>query len=202
MRKKSLAFAFSVALMVGVIGIGISLFGNGASSTEAAADPQIVVALRGTANAVPEGNGFCFPGLDLVDLKTNQVIGTATDCLSDIAFSPVSGGMSLTGTTTFNFRQGSLTSHGRTTVQPILDLAGEPLIDLVAPNGVDNQDGFTHTTGAPAPAGNNILAGSGTRAFKNATGTVRLSGLVDLRSFLLTAGTPITFDCIFVIDLD
>ena len=42
---------------------------------------------------------FCFD-VDLIDLKNNKVIGTATDCLSNIT--PVGDGVSAVGTTYFH----------------------------------------------------------------------------------------------------
>ena len=191
MRRKAISVVFSVALLVGLIGVGVSVFGITPGNAEAAADPQMVVALVGTDTATSttlpdfgDGNGeldaLCFT-VDLVDVSTNQVIGDATDCLSNISGDPVVG-MALTGTTIFNFPQGQLVSRGSTTVQPILHPSP--------------QDGFTHVTGAPAPSsGSNII--DGTKAFKNADGTVRLSGLVNLEN--LGSG-EITFDCVFVIN--
>ena len=121
----------------------------------------------------------CFD-VELYDMSTGFQIGTATDCLADIAEEP--GGLKLVGTTYFKFTGGAtLVSRGNTTVTPVLH--GSP--------------GFTHITGAGAD-GNGIL--SGTNQYKNASGSVRLSGLVNL-SKLDTDG-QITFDCIFVINLD
>ena len=192
--KKILGLTFSVSLLAGLIGIGFTLIGSNANSSDAAADQQMVVALVGTdiATAVTlpdfdDGNGaleaLCFT-VDVVDVKTNKVIGEALDCLSNIDSVTDDPGIKLTGTTIFNFPQGQLVSRGLTTVQPILHGA----------------NGFTHTTGAPAPlVGSNII--DGTKAFKNASGTVRLSGLVNLASFT-GEGTPATFDCVFVVNLD
>ena len=185
----------------GFTGVGVAYGDDDSDSdsdddSEAAADPQMVVALVGTdiATAVTlpdfgDGNGelaaLCFT-IDLVDVKTNKVIGEADDCLSNIDADTDAPGIKLTGTTIFNFPQGQLVSRGLTTVQPILHGA----------------NGFTHTTGAPAPlVGSNSNIIDGTKAFKNASGTVRLSGLVNLASFA-GEGTPATFDCVFVVNLD
>ena len=73
-------------------------------------------------------------------------------------------------------------SLARTTVQPVTH--GSP--------------GITHITGAiPGPDSQDIL--HGTKRFAGATGRVRLSGAVDLS---LSAEDVVTFDCLFVIDLD
>lgn len=145
--------------------------------------------LKGTATAysaeIPaiEGTGTttanCFD-VALHDMSTGLQVGTATDCLADTV--EELGGVKLVGTTIFNFTGGAtIVSRGKTTVMPVLH--GSP--------------GFTHVTGAGAD-GNGIL--SGTNQYANASGNVRLSGLVNL-SKLATDG-QITFDCIFVINLD
>jgi hypothetical protein len=127
-------------------------------------------------------SALCFDGT-LIDLATGVVIGTATDCLADIVPDP-GGGMSLVGTTIFNLPGGTITSRGLTTVQPILTPpAGTPA---------------THVTGAVPNAGANSIIG-GTGRFAGATGSVRLSGAVNLSNL---GNGQIVFDCLFVIDLD
>jgi hypothetical protein len=129
-----------------------------------------------------EDEATCF-NVDLIDVSTNEVIGDATDCLSNIT--PDGDGLTIVGTTTFNFPQGQLVAHGLTTVQPLLHGA----------------EGFTHSTGAPPPLNgeSNILSGTGEFADAAGSGTVRLSGLVDM-SRLGDEGI-LRFDCLFVIDL-
>lgn len=149
-------------------------------------DKNLVVALRGTAVAqqrtipqTPQGSttANCFD-LALVDVAKNEVIGTATDCLSDF------GPDAITGTTIFHFREGTLTTRGRTTVQPISSSA------LPSPS--------THITGSiPVPNTNQVLSGTG--KFRDKSATVRLSGAVNLMR--LASHNEITFDCLFVIDL-
>ena len=128
---------------------------------------------------------ICFD-VDLVNMKNQQIIGTATDCLSNIT--PVGTGLALVGTSIFNLPSGSLMTRGKTTVQPALQ-------EIVTPDG----QMITHITGASG-TGNAILGGTG--RFKNATGTARLSGMVDLSNFFGNVGDPMAFDCLFVIDLD
>jgi len=150
---------------------------------------NIVVRLAGTAQAY-DGNGLfnefglepldalCFD-VDLIDAKTGNVIGSASDCLSSIT---APSGIMLTGTTFFFFPGGTLVSQGLTTVQPVLH--GSP--------------DFTHITGAiPSPNGNDVIYGDG--KFKNANGPVRLSGAVNLD--LLGSDGIIKFDCVFIIDI-
>ncbi|MFC1712318.1 hypothetical protein ACFL6S_01550 [Candidatus Poribacteria bacterium] len=163
------------------------------------AGQDLVVQLKGTADAelrdfpdgIPntpggESNGLCFD-IDLIDLKTGKVVGTATDCLSEITPVGAEGGVKLIGTTIFRFKNGMIVSRGATTVQPVTT-------DPPTPTPV------THITGAiPVPGTNSIL--HGTKRYSKATGSVRLSGSVDMSSFA-GEGTPITFDCLFVIDFD
>lgn len=128
---------------------------------------------------------ICF-NVDLLNAKNGQQIGTATDCLSNIT--DVGAGKALVGTTYFNLPQGTLVTRGTTTVQPVTQ-------------GITTASGqlITHVTGA-AGTDNAILRG--TKRFKNSTGTVRLSGMVDMSQFFGALGEPIAFDCLFVIILD
>jgi len=160
---------------------------------------NIVVVLKGTATADVSGGHFyqlgldeelaelggatCFD-MDLVDARTGWVIGTGADCLSLVTPSKTDSGMSLTATTFFYFPGGTLVSQGLVTVQPVLT------------NKTENPQ-FTHVTGAaPLPSEKNVIYGD--RRFRKATGSVRLSGLVNLSQF--NAGV-IDFDCVFIIDI-
>ena len=165
------------------------LFANWANA--AGVGNNLVVRLVGFDQAY-DGNGLfeefglepldalCFD-LDLVDVKTGNTIGSASDCLSDIGGSP-SDGLMLTGTTFFFFPGGNLITQGLTTVQPVLHGSAD----------------FTHITGAiPTPSEEGVIYGDG--KFKNASGPVRLSGAVNLD--LLVSDGLITFDCVFIIDI-
>jgi len=150
-----------------------------------------VVQIKGTAvgemREVPDIDGDgkpdkanCFD-VDLIDPTTNLVIGTATDCLSKVT--PVGDGLALIGTTYFNFKEGTLVVRGKTSVQPKTH-GSEP---------------STHITGGiPSPGANNVLYGTG--IFEGATGSVRLSGAVNMSKFKDKG--EISFDCIFIITLD
>ena len=149
-----------------------------------------VVQIRGTdigeMRMVPDIDGDgkddeanCFD-VELVDLVTNKVIGTATDCLANVTM--VGDGIALIGTTYFNFEEGTIVSRGRTTVQPV----------------THDYKGITHISGASPSGENDILNGTG--IFEGATGSVRLSGLVDMSKAM--SENKMTFDCIFVITLD
>lgn len=155
------------------------------------AKPNLAVGLRGTSLGVPDlvpdidGDGqddpaMCFD-LDLVDLKSGRTIGSATDCLSNIT--PVGDGLALVGTTYFHFPEGVLVTRGLTSVQPTT--IGSP--------------DFTHITGGiPVHDENSVLMGTG--RFHKASGAARLSGAVNLSA--LDSDGLITFDCIFIIDLE
>lgn len=137
-----------------------------------------------------DGDGLDDPAIcfdvDLVDMKNQQFIGTATDCLSNIT--PAGAGVKLVGTSYFHTPFGDLVTRGNTSVQAVFHPTATP----------DGQN-MTHITGA-AGTGNAII--DGTRRFDGATGTVRLSGMVDMTNFDGNVGDPIAFNCLFIIDLD
>lgn len=136
-----------------------------------------------------DGDGIDDPAIcfdvDLVNAKNQQLIGTGTDCLSDIT--PTGTGLALVGTTFFHLPEGDLVVRGKTTVQPVFQ-------PIVTPGGQN----ITHTTGA-AGIGDAVIAGTG--RFAGAVATARLSGMVDLSGFTGNVGDPISFDCLFVVDL-
>ncbi|UCD69049.1 MAG: hypothetical protein JSW48_02850, partial [Betaproteobacteria bacterium] len=122
----------------------------------------------------PKG-ALCYD-VDLVNVRNGKIIGSATDCLTDIDAESGAPGVALTGTTFFFFRGGTVVTRGLTTVQPVLH--GSP--------------DFTHITGAiPQEGDNNVIYGD--RKFKHVRGTARLSGAVNLVNF----PDEITFDCAF-----
>ncbi|GAA0700663.1 hypothetical protein GCM10009104_32120 [Marinobacterium maritimum] len=131
-----------------------------------------------------DDDAICFD-VELVNGKNRQIVGTATDCLSNIE--PSGSGVRLVGTTFFHMPQGTLITRGYTSVKPV----GHP---TTTPSGQP----VTHVTGASSDQ-NAILGGTG--VFANREGTVRLSGMVDMTNFTGDEGTPIAFDCLFIIDL-
>jgi hypothetical protein len=178
--------------------ISMSLLGVAFSTSarDVGGGKHFVLNLVGTGpmyeDTVPDIDGdfnpdpaICFD-TDLYNGKNRQLIGTATDCLSNIM--PSGLGVKLVGTTFFHMPQGTLVTRGSTTVQPV----GWP---TVTPSGQT----ITHITGASGTE-NAILDGTG--RFAGSTGTVRLSGMVDMTSFGGNPGDPIAFDCLFIIDLD
>ena len=172
----------------------VVIFSMDAIAKDHGAGKHYVFNLVGTGTAyqsmVPslDGQGemeaFCFDA-DLVDLKNQRLIGTGTDCLTVQEIIGEAEFIRLIGTTTFNLPQGTLTTQGLVTVAKVMQVTNTPAIGEV-----------THLVAA-AGTDNAILGG--TRRFRNATGTSRLSGMVNLSEF---GNGVITFDCIFVIDLD
>lgn len=132
-----------------------------------------------------EDEAFCFD-VNLINGKNRQIVGTATDCLSNIE-SGSEGGLQLVGTTYFNLPQGGLVTRGLTSVQPVNQ-------QTVTPDGVS----ISHITGASSDE-DAVLWGTG--VFEGRQGTSRLSGMVDLTNFD-GEGTPIVFDCLFMVDLE
>ncbi len=177
------------------------------ATTAQAASERMVINYRGTDTAVPKvvpdtlgvgsnANGMldanCFVA-DIFDLQSGELLGTAEDCLSAIAAgtdTESGSGEQLVGTTVFNLADGRLVVQGLTSVQAV---------------NWPTQNGdvvFTHITGANSP-NDAVLRGEGefasTGVYASASARVRLSGQVDLSQ--LSEG-QITFDCIFVVDVD
>ena len=150
---------------------------------------DIVVMLAGSDKATPrflpgvEGSSFCFD-VDLVELGTNQIIGTGMDCVGEIEVDEATGNINIVGTTVFKFPEGTLTTQGPLAIRPV-DI---PMKSAFGMN-------VTHITGA-GREGNTIVSGTG--KYANATANVRLSGMVDMELFNGTF-TPIGFSCLFVI---
>ena len=151
---------------------------------------QRAVVLAGTATGETRDiNGspmVCFD-VDLFDPGDGSVIGKGIDCLDfgSVELIGDDGGMQLSNTTFFEFDEGTIVSISRTAAQPFSD----PL----------PASGATHITGEVS-TGDNILPEMGTGKYKGVSGSTRLSGAVDLSNFA-GPGTPVTFDCIFVISL-
>lgn len=181
-----------LAINVGLVGCGDDSSPSGVQQNppveEGLPAKGAVLRLVGTAEgydgSVPDIDGdgsddaaTCFD-VDILDASGN-VVGTATDCLSNIT--PVGDGMALIGTTIFRLSNGTFTSRGNTTVQPVTTAGPTPI---------------THTTGAVPMNGNNGVL-SGTGDFENWQAQVRLAGAVNLSR--LDAEGMITFDCLFAV---
>ena len=178
-----------------------------AGATDALAAERMVLNFRGGDVAEPlevpdtfgvgdSANGLlasnCFTA-DVFDLASGERLGTAEDCISEIAVggSTASGsGVQVVGTTIFELDgRGRLVIQGMTSVQPV---------NWPTTNGSVR---FTHVTGANSPDdavidGDGVFANTGD--FVGAEARVRLSGQVDLAR--IEEGR-ITFDCIFVVDV-
>ena len=132
-----------------------------------------------------EGDVVCHD-VDMIDLQSNEVIATSTDCFSDVE--PDSGGgAGFVGTTFLNFPDGTIIAQGNFTAQPVLretaTITGVPI---------------TAITGA-AKEGNSFIGGTG--KYENSAGNVRVSGMVDVTNYAFMPGDPLYFDCIFEIQL-
>jgi hypothetical protein len=150
----------------------------GSATARGLTDEEIDI-LGLTDQTVIDGTA-CFD-LDLVDPETGSVIGHATDCL--IVVSSVGSGLFIEAATFFYLPEGLLVVEGRTTVQPT----------------TGGSTPATHITGSiPTPGSDSVL--HGTKRFRDATGEARLSGAVNLSK--LQSDSEITFDCVFVVDLD
>jgi hypothetical protein len=160
---------------------------TGASAEEREGPKNFVVALQGTAEAVPrtfdDADYLCFD-VDLVNPATGRIIGPATDCLELASIVPIGddGGFGINNLTFFGLPGGTVVSLSRTTIQPVEDPSHGP----------------THITGEVA-SDDNILTHLSTGRFENATGKTRLSGQVDMSLF---GDGIITFDCLFVVDIN
>ena len=193
--KKQRKFAIPTSLLAGIVVVGV--FGvaagpsSSAGSARAASSTVRVFHLFGTANAhtcrIPKTEAgttktpFCYtaPLFEFKDGAHVQV-GTATDALADITQN--GSAIAVAGATTFfNLSEGSFVSREQTTVQPT----------------TINSPSVTHITGfIPDPGTKNILSGTG--EFSDVSGTVRLSGAVNMTIF----PNQISFECIFVATLD
>jgi len=176
-----------LSTMVLIAVMSTALIAVGPSGAQAQpADPNIVVTLAGTGVPVVVNipnvatPGACFQ-TNLFNTHTGALVGTGIDCIDIVGVDLAGTSFSVNRTTIFQFPQGQLVANGLTTV--VLKFGA-------------SSPAFTHVVGDADPATPNIIFGTG--RFRNATGNVRLSGIVDLSSFPGTVG----FNCIFVIDLD
>jgi hypothetical protein len=122
---------------------------------------------------------------DIINLKTGQIIGTATDATADVV--PADTGLVGTGTTFFHLPQGTLVIRGTGSIQPVLH--GTPTLD---------NHPVTHIAGIfpDAPQANNVLYGTG--VFKNAEGSFSLLGALDLTH---AAQGQSAFHCVYFMDI-
>lgn len=120
----------------------------------------------------------------MVDTKTKLELGTGVDCLKDVSTLPLPTGVD--AVSFFHFPGGTLVNRGNTSLVPFVPGFGD-----------GGTPARTHVTGSIPTGGNSII--NGTKGFKNATGTVRVSGAVALAG---TANGLPFFDCLWEINLD
>ena len=183
-----------VLLIVGAGLVALSPGFGSASAESPGAQPRIVVEFQsqdgGELRDIDGTMMMCFDGV-YVDLATGIVVGTGSDCLD---LSSIEGGNPFAGesfvisnTTIFNLQGGSITTGQRTSIAPV-----------VQGDTGDEETVATHFTGDLSRG----VVLSGTGRFRNATGTVRLHGAVDMSLFDATEGSPIGFNCVFILDFD
>jgi hypothetical protein len=130
---------------------------------------------------------MCFDGVFL-NAETGQVIGTGSDCLD---LGSIEGGdpfagesFEMSNTTSINLPAGPIVTRQRPTIAPVVQ-------------GVTGatENAVTHVTGDMSRG--TILRGTG--AFSGLSGSVRLHGAVDMSGFTGAEGSPIGFNCVFLL---
>ena len=178
---------------------GLGLYAFKPSTADAAEgipnrDRQIVLEFTGNPVGIevgaPGSGVLRFPGV-FTDPSTGRIVGTGDDTLD---LNTVEGGDPFAGenfvvsnTTTFNLHGGTIVTQNRTSVAPFTQ----------GTTGA-TEDEVTHLTGDFSRGV--ILSGTG--RYQGITGTVRLSGAVDMSQFTGGPGSPIDFNCLFVFDVD
>ena len=121
---------------------------------------------------------------DMVDNVVSQAVkATTSDSMTERPGPDECGGLQVTATTVFQFNDAnSLFVTGETSVQPIT--FGSPDV--------------THVTGA-IPGTNEENVEGGTGVYADATGSVRLSGAVNMAN--MESKGEATFDCLWVMDI-
>jgi hypothetical protein len=181
-------------------GVAVSAFagnGHGNGHGNGADKNRVMVKLIGTGHMynqlVPDidGDGMddmadCFD-LDLIDVKTGELIGNGSDCIAN--FTNVGGAGAADATFYVNTPRGSLVVRTKSTAAPVTRETTRP----------DGSGIFTHVAGA-ASHEDRVLSGTG--RYRNRTGTVRLNGLMDWSKFTGQVGDPLYIDCFLEINLD
>jgi hypothetical protein len=188
-NRKSL---FALAL----IGIGTALLSAWPASAGDHGGGPIRAAIEFSGTDVGEVRDIdgtsmmCFDGVFL-DIETGAVIGRGSDCLdlgSIEGGNPFAGDTFVMSNTTFiELPGGTIVTRQRPTLAPIVQ----------GTTGA-SENAVTHITGDYSRGV--IVSGSG--AFRGLTGSVRLHGAVDMSGFTGAAGSPIGFNCVFLIQPD
>jgi hypothetical protein len=157
--------------------------------------PLILVKLTGTGagylRPVPgfDEEALCFD-IDLLDLRTNKIIGGATDCISAPQMNV--DGVEFVGTTYLYFPDGNtIATQGNVSVRSVAEE------NIVLRTGQK----ITNITGS-ATTGNTFIEGESTGIYKNSTGNARISGMINTENFAFNVGDEQFFDCIFEIQID
>lgn len=121
---------------------------------------------------------------------SGQSLGTGIDCLVTKAINDGGPGINVQALSLFIFDgrgKRSIVTLGKTSVRPFIKNVG------------DASGGVTHMTGSIPSAdgsGDGIIGGSG--KYAKATGTVRVSGAMDLSK---KTGAPVVFDCLWLLEV-
>ena len=118
MTPNSMVLPIALIVVFAIAVAAFFIFANPYDDSDDEIGSRIAVELVGTGEAfsstVPDidddgvaDEATCFT-IDLIDLDSNEIIGDATDCLSNIT--PDGDGLRVIGTTTFNFPQGQFHS--------------------------------------------------------------------------------------------
>jgi hypothetical protein len=128
---------------------------------------------------------MCFGGIHIIDKKSGLIVGEANDCLSNVQDN--NGALQVFGTTFLNFFGAddvhTLIVQGNISVQPVT-------VPAKTAWGMK----VTHITGSSNEAGNNAVIG-GSGFFEGATGTGRISGMVDMSKIDHPTDPHIVFSC-------
>ena len=189
MKRRNLKASLAL-LLVGTGLVALYPWHGSASAEPLGSGPRIVVEFLsqdvGELRDIDETMMMCFDGV-YVDLATNVVKGTGSDCLDLSSIEEGEGGsFVISNTTFFTLHGGTIKTRQRTSIMPVVQGSGEA--ETVA----------THFS---ADFSRGVIL-SGTGRFHNATGTARLHGAVDLSEFDGNEGSRIGFNCVFILDLD
>lgn len=173
-------------------GLAVKFFGTAQAGD---LSPRIAQAIEQSGVDVDGFNCFQLP---LLDIASGRPLGIGVDCLNlfNTLGDAAGDGLQIEAKTFFFLRNGLIVNHGCTSVRPFFAGVGDA--------------GATHMTGSipksefgvePSPilaceeAEGVILT---TRAFRQSSGEVRLSGAVNLSN---AGAGEITFSCMFTLDL-
>ena len=125
--------------------------------------------------------------IPMTNPASGLTVGTGIDCLGPMPAHDGSNGLEVTALSLFIRADGngSLVTTGLTSVQPFIHHIG------------DADGAVTHMTGSIPAGPGGVLGGTG--MFRNASGSARVSGAVDLSQ---AGSDTVLFDCLWLIEFD